>query len=205
MIHRVVPMTVISLSLAAGFGATVDAASVTVATWTANPNTGGGPLTVTGTLGSNGVTLLTTAVFPNAGSAFFEDWTASVATNGYVTTQSPTSGNTSIAIAEGASTTETVTFTTAVLNPVLLIDFGDSDRELQLRDAKRDGASLNHAMLNSGPLPFPGATDSDSDGAAIQVNGTFSTFSFTATDSGVGPTPSASPSRRPAFPSRRPS
>jgi hypothetical protein len=185
MSRRVVQFTVLSLSLAVGSAGTVDAASVTVATWIANPNTiGGGPLSISGTLGSNSLTLVTVAVPPNAGSAFFEDWTASAATNAFVTAQTPTSGNTSVAIAEGSSTTETVTFTTAVVNPVLLVDFGDATVSYNFGMLSVTALSLNHASLASGVLTFPGATDSDSDGAAIQVNGSFTTMSFTASDSG---------------------
>jgi hypothetical protein len=184
MSHPLVRCAVSGLGLLIGFVSTLDAASVTVATWTANPNTGGGLVTVSGTLGANSLTLQTAAVPPNAGSAFFEDWTATPATNAYVMSQSPTSGNTSIAIAQGASTTETLTFTTPLVNPVLLIDFGDPTVTYNFGTLSVTALSLNHASLSSGTLSFPGATDTDGDGAAIQVNGTFSTFSFSASDSG---------------------
>ena len=184
MIQRMVRCTVFSLGLVAGLAATADAASVTVATWTANGNTGGGPLTLGGTLGSNTVTLLPRQSPQTQEVAFFEDWTASPATNGFVTTEVPTSGNTSIAIAEGASTTETVSFATAVVNPMLLIDFADPTVTYNFGMLSVKALSLNNASLSSGVLSFPGATDNDVDGAVIQVNGTFTSFSFTASDSG---------------------
>jgi hypothetical protein len=182
--HRPIRLPSIVLALMVGLASTARSASVTVATWTANPNTGGGSLQLSGLLGGNAVTLTTAAVPPNAGSAFFEAWTASPATNGFVTAQTPTAGNTSIAIAQGTSTTESLSFTTAVVNPVLLIDFADPTVTYNFGSLSVTALSLHNASLSGATLAFPGATDSDADGAAIQVNGAFSTFSFTASDSG---------------------
>ena len=85
---------------------TAHGAFVNVDTWTQNENTGGGSLTLFGALAGTSVTLQTAAVPPNAGLAGFEDWTVTPATNAYVTSQAPTSGNTWIAIAKAASTTK---------------------------------------------------------------------------------------------------
>jgi hypothetical protein len=70
------------------------------------------------------------------------------------------------------------------VNPVLLIDFADPTVTYNFGSLSVTALSLNHASLSSGILSFPGANDTDGDGAAIQVLGTFSTLSFSAADSG---------------------
>jgi hypothetical protein len=184
MKDRVIETSLLALVLAVAIGSTANAALVTVATWTSNPNTGGGPLVLNGSLGGNPVTLTTVAVPPNAGIGLVENWTATPATNGYVTGQVPTSGNTSIAIAEGASTLETLAFGLALTNPVLLISFADPTVTYNYDGLSVTLLSANHASLAGNILSFPGATDSDADGAAVQINGTFSSLSFTAADAG---------------------
>jgi len=185
--QRRIRTSLIAFAVAAGLGTTLRAAAVNVATWTTSSgNTGGGTLTATGSLNGNSLTLLTAAVPPNSGLTFFEDWTATPATNGYVTSQVPTSGNTGVAIGEGASSTETITFLgAAVTNPVLLIDFADPTVTYVFGSLSTTLLSSHNASLSgSNILSFPGATDTDGDGAAVQINGTLSSITFTATDSG---------------------
>jgi hypothetical protein len=129
------------------------------------------------------VTLTSAAVPPNAAATFFEDWTATPATNAFVTRQIPTSGNTSVAIAQAASTTETITFGTPVTNPIILTDFGDATVTYNFGSLSTTLLSSNVASFSNNVLSFPGATDSDVDGAAVQINGTFSSLSFISTDS----------------------
>jgi hypothetical protein len=184
MKDRHIEISLLALVLAVVIGSTANAASVTVATWTSNENTGGGPLVLHGSLSGDSVTLTTAAVPPNAGIGLVEDWTATPATNSYVTGQTPTSGNTSIAIAQGASTNESLAFGAALTNPVLLISFADPTVTYNFSGLNVTLLSANHASLASDILSFPGATDSDADGAAVRINGTFSSLSFTASDSG---------------------
>ena len=70
------------------------------------------------------------------------------------------------------------------MNPILLLDFADPTVTYNFGGLNVTSLSGNNAMLSSGVLSFPGATDSETNGAAILVNGTFTTFSFVATDSG---------------------
>ncbi len=168
--------------LSACAAATARGAFVDVATWTQDVNTGGGSLTLFGSLAGNPVTLVTAAVPPNAGLAGFEDWANTPATNAYVTSQVQTSGNTWIAIAQGASTTESLTFGTALVNPILLLDFADPTVTYDFGSLSVTLLAAHDASLSGSVLSFPGATDSDLDGAAVQVNGTFTSFSFVAAD-----------------------
>ena len=172
------------VSLTLCLGSTTNGADVNVATWTQNEQTGGGVVTLNGSLGSNVIALTTPAVGPNTGLAGFEDWTATPATNGYVTSQSPSSGNTWIAIGVGSSTEETLTFTSAIVNPVLLFSFGDTGVTYDFGAASVSLLSAHNASLSSGVLSFLGSHDSDEDGAALQVNGSFTTLSFVGNDVG---------------------
>ena len=181
MRSRVVRFGLLFASLAVCLGSTTHGASVNVATWVQNEQTGGGNVTLNGSLA---ISLTTPAVPPNTGLAGFEDWTATPATNGYVTAQSPTSGNTWIAIGVGSSTLETITFSSPVVNPILLFSFGDPTVTYNFGAASLTLLSAHNAALSAGVLSFPGATDSDADGVALQVNGTFSTLTFTGNDVG---------------------
>src|SRR5262249_3237869 len=154
-------------------------------TWIQNEQTGGGVVTLNGSLGSTAISLTTPAVPPNTGQAGFENWTATPATNGYVTSQSPTTGNTWIGIGVGQSTLETLTFSVAIANPILLFSFGDPTVTYDFGS----GSSLillsaHNSALSGGVLSFQGSTDSDADGAALRVNGTFTTLTFTGNDFG---------------------
>ena len=184
MRSRLVRSGSLFVTLLVCLGSTTNGALVNVATWTQNEQTGGGTVTLLGSLGSNSILLTTPAVPPNTGLAGFEDWTATPATNGYVTSQSPTSGNTWIAIGVGSSTVETLDFSSAIVNPILLFSFGDPTVTYDFGKASLSLLSANHATLVGGVLSFPGATDSDADGVALQVNGTFTTLSFIGNDVG---------------------
>jgi hypothetical protein len=184
MINRVVLVSFRFVSLMVCFGSATNGSSVNVATWTQNQQTGGGTVTLNGSLGTTAISLTTPAVPPNTGLAGFEDWTATPATNGYVTAQSPTSGNTWVAIGVGQATLETLTFSSAILNPILLFSFGDPTVTYNFGGLSLSLLSAHNAALAAGILTFPGATDSDADGVAIQVNGTFTTLSFVGNDVG---------------------
>jgi hypothetical protein len=173
---------VVSLTLC--LGSTTNGADVNVATWTQNEQTGGGLVTLNGSLDSNVIALTTPAVGPNTGLAGFEDWTATPATNGYVTSQSPGSGNTWIAIGVGPSTVETLTFASAIVNPILLFSFGDTTVTYDFGAASLSLLSAHNASLSGGVLSFLGSGDTDDDGAALRVNGTFTTINFLGNDVG---------------------
>ena len=67
---------------------------------------------------------------------------------------------------------------------ILLFSFGDPTVTYDFGKASLSLLSANHATLVGGVLSFPGATDSDADGVALQVNGTFTTLSFLGNDIG---------------------
>jgi hypothetical protein len=100
--------------------------------------------------------------------------------------ESGTSSNTSGTLGEtNAGTTETITFGTPVVNPIFMGAKTDPGVTYNFTGTGASSLTLlsaNNAILNGDLLTFAGSSNLDSDAFGLQLNGTFSSISFVASD-----------------------
>jgi hypothetical protein len=156
-------------------------------------STGTGPLA--GLTGPNTVTYTTDAVL-NAGQTFdtaaFTSWNASPGTNagGALSYSSTLAGV--LATGSGFSGAQSITFSTTIINPVLMVDFAASTTKIDLTGVGTGLTLLssNNCALAATIITCPGAGRAASDGFAVQVNGTFgagTSLTFNYSDTAVPP------------------
>jgi hypothetical protein len=140
------------------------------------PKTSGSGTLAGGTI----VVTYTTAAVGNAGLTFNDPMPALPPTTTGVTNQ--TAGVFGVT---NTGTTETVTFSIPVLNPILIENFTDPNVTYTFSNPVTLLAQ-NNAQLAGNVLSFVGAGDRSTDGFSLQLTGTFSSFSFVALETGSG-------------------
>ncbi len=128
--------------------------------------------TGTGTL-ANGTIAVTYTTQSNAGFTLGINWNASLATNDAVGTGATHLIAGAFAADNLTAATQTVTFDSAVTNPIVYVVFADPSTSLTFA-SPLTLLDSNNAQLSGGSLvSFVGATNTPDDGFAAQVNGTF--------------------------------
>jgi hypothetical protein len=156
----------------AAFTAVAQAGTIDTVNWAADSTVDGAG---TGTLAGGAITVTySTIIFGNAGTMIAENWDTSLATSGYagggVTNNS---GGVLGTTSPLSPYTESIQFSAAVANPVLLVNFGDNTTSFDFGSAPVTLLASHNASLSGDIVTFSGATNSANDGFALQLNGTY--------------------------------
>ncbi|MBD2387935.1 PEP-CTERM sorting domain-containing protein [Cylindrospermum sp. FACHB-282] len=128
----------------------------------------------------------------NAGTSFTNDWSASTATNNAY-------GGTflegvALGTASNGTTTQTISFTGTIVNPILLFNYTDANTSFDFSSIATNGITLldfQNASLSGSTVTVGAANNGFNDGFAVSIAGSFTNgFSFTSTGTGGGSTPS---------------
>ena len=145
--------------------------------WAADANDDG---LGTGTLSNGTITVNYSTVAGargNSGDSFAEPWNTSLGTAAGVGlgVTNLLGGVFGEATVTGGpiTQTQTITFSATVTNPILLVNFGDSDVSFNFGAIPISLLSSHNAQLSAAALTFNGASDSVDDGFAAQLTGTF--------------------------------
>lgn len=68
---------------------------------------------------------------------------------------------------------QTISFSTTITNPVLLVNFADADSTMNFGAQSITVLQTHNAQFAGGVFTFTGATNSFDDGFAARINGTF--------------------------------
>ena len=110
-----------------------------------------------------------TGAFVNAGRVADQNWGSQTGTPGLTT-----SSFSSTALAANARvTTQTLTFSGAVVNPYLLFNYTDPTTTMRFAGSSVGFFSSNNAQLSGTTVTFNGSSDLISDGFAIELLGTY--------------------------------
>ncbi len=133
----------------------------------------------TGVLNGTNTVTYTTAVGSAAGTTIAENFNTSLATAGTVGTGATflTAGVLGTANLNSLSiTTETITFSQAITNPILLLNIASANEALSFPANSLPVtvlASHNAQLVPTNVITFGGATGTVNDGLALQLTGTF--------------------------------
>jgi hypothetical protein len=126
----------------------------------------------TGTLGSIVVTYTTTTPPGwSTGYTIPEVWTTSLATSSVATTVTSETGGVIGGSVSGAI--QTITFSAAVVNPILLFNYTIDGETFDFGSATVTFLSGHNAALAGDLLTFVGSGNTSNDGAALQLTGTY--------------------------------
>lgn len=144
-------------------------AGVVSTSWTADTAVDG---TGTGTLGSRTVTYTTVNGYGNAGITIGNNWDTSLATAASGPYSSQTAGVLG-SLTDFGPTTQTISFSASITNPLLLVNFSDATSTMDFGGLTLSFLTSNNAQLTGNTIDFTGSTNSSDDGFVAQINGTF--------------------------------
>ena len=134
----------------------------------------GGSGSGTGTL-SGGTITVTFASIPgeNSGATISDDWTTSLATTAAVSSVTNKTAGVYASTSSLSPVTQTITFSAAVTNPILLVNYADASATYNFGSLSLTLLSSNNASLMGSTVTFPGSGGDFNSGFAAQISGTF--------------------------------
>jgi len=152
----------------------------------------------TGTL-NGGAIIVTYTSIPgfNSGNTEADNWTTSLATAAAVSSVTNETAGVFLTSQSLSPVTQTITFSAAVTNPILLVNYTDPGGSYNFGPLSLTFLSSNNASLSGSTVTFPGSDGGFDSGFAAQINGTFgpeNSLTFTDSITGEAYNPARTPS-----------